>query len=659
MDVFRFSASAFAALLIAACGGGGSSNAGGAGGAGASGGHGGAGAGPITPPAGDRNVVTYAGHTKAEVFSAVIALSDGSILVGGSAEDLAWVPEGVPREELSAGNIHSSATGKIAFLMQIGKDLTTIQRVAHFPAGTVRDVRRIRTTNLPGQPTGSIYISGSRDVSDPMQDGYYLAKLDGNFVDGEAISVAWTYDVEARPRKAAGYAGESAYETIQPWDVGSDGSVVYGRGSEYDFDWAAIEKLGPDGKPTTVEAWPAHWGASGEFRGLASQYPGGAAEHSAIVMKAGRAGSLRSTSAEDYTLVHDDGNGNTKQGKWPDDYYFSGPCLPSPGECAGGPGYTGYRTSDKPTQRVGGIVIDRKTGDLYFGYSTQSVLPGGNPDFEPAVVAMAKDGKLKWWSRLYQETDQNSTPDQYVDHVAIDDKTGALVVVGRSHGNNVINLWSGDEVAANPGATSFHNGFTGTNGNIHISWLGKLGLDDGKLAAASWVAEYADGMKGTGEPYADPNLDGWPSHNAAWPDLNTTRVSSLEVDAEGRVYLTASGRRTITTRSAYQKMLKKDEGSSTWNSFVRVFSPSLDTLVYSSLIVGTWDPATGAGGDNTSLLGVLPLDKGVIAVGKHEADEMTGMAKGNPIPTENVPAWGTKTPEGESAIFAHLLFESP
>lgn len=637
--------------------GGNGQGGGGMGGNGGNGnGGGGVGAGPVTPPAADRNIVTYAGGNGADRFSAVIGLSDGSFLVGGSASDLDWVPAEVARQELSAAGINSAAAGKVAFLLHLAADLKTIRRVVFFPAGTVRDVKRIRSTSLPGQPTGDIYISGSRDVSDPQQDGYYIAKLLGKFIDETPIAVAWTYDVSAKPRKASGFMGESAYETLQPWDVGSDGSVVYGLGSDYDFDWAAVQKLTPDGKPGVVPHWPAHWGSSGEFRGDAAQYPGGAPEYSAVVMKAGRAGSLRSTAAADYALVQDDGNGQTKQGKYPDDYYFSGPCEPAPGTCASGPGYTGYKVSDKPTQRVGAIVVDRQTGDMYIGYSTQSVLPDGNPDFEPAVVALRKDGSLKWWSRLYHETPDNSTPDQYVDHLAIDYKNGSAVVLARAHGNNVQNLWSGDKVAANPGATSFHNGFTGTNGNIHISWLGKLTLDKGNLSAASWVAEYVDGMAGTGAPYTDPNLDGWPSHNASWPDLNTTRVQSMEVDGEGRVYLTGVGRRTITTKTAYQKMLKKDEGSSTWNAFVRVFTPQLETLVYSSLIVGSWDPANGNGGGNTVLDGVLPLDKGVIAVGRHDIDEMTGMPVGNAVPTINEPAWGGKSPAGESAIFAHLLF---
>jgi hypothetical protein len=641
---------AFAAILVTACGDGGLSNTAGAG---ASGGSGGSGGGPITPASADRNVCTYAGNAGAERFEAAIALSDGTFLVGGSASNLDWIPDIVPREEMAMPGVDSAATGKIAFLMQLKPDLREALRVVHFPAGTVRDVRRIRTPSLPGQSTDFIYISGSRDAPSASEDGYYIARLEG-FLNGKPVSVAWSYDVEA-----AGGAGESAFETLQPWDVGADGSVVFGLGAEYDFDWAAIQKLGPDGKRVAVEHWPAHWGASGEFLGLASQYPGGAPEYSAIVLKAGRRGSLRSTSAGDYALVQDDGNGMPKQGKMPDDYYFSGPCLPEPGECPGGTGYTGYSVSDRPTQRLGSVAVDRRTGSMYFGYSTQSRLPDGNPDFEPAVVAMDAAGELTWWSRLYHETNQNSSPDQYVDHVAIDYANDALVVVARAHGNNVINFWSGDKIAANPGAASFHNGFTGTNGDIHISWLGKLGLADGKLAAASWVAEYVDGMEGTGEPYADPNLDGWPDHNAGWPDLNTTRVSSMDVDTEGRVHLTGVGRRTITTKTAYQRMIKPVDGSSTWNSFVRVFSPSLDTLVYSSLIVGTWDPVDGNGGGNTTLDGIFPLDKGMIIVGRHDADEMTGAAKGNEVPTLQEPSWGRNVAAGESAIFAHLLYDPP
>ena len=51
------------------------------------------------------------------------------------------------------------------------------RRLGTFPEGTVRDIRRIRTTNVPGAPTGTLFVSGSRDAT-AGDDGYYIARLD-------------------------------------------------------------------------------------------------------------------------------------------------------------------------------------------------------------------------------------------------------------------------------------------------------------------------------------------------------------------------------------------------------------------------------------------------------------------------------------------------
>lgn len=61
---------------------------------------------------------------------------------------------------------------------------------------------------------------------------------------------------------------------------------------------------------------------------------------------------------------------------------FSGPCDPA-SPSANGPGYTGYRMGANPTQQVGAIVVDRRTNDLYIGFSTQSRLPDGQPNSNP------------------------------------------------------------------------------------------------------------------------------------------------------------------------------------------------------------------------------------------------------------------------------------
>lgn len=634
---------------------------------------------PGALPGGD--LLTYVDGSADERLHTIVRLSDGTFLAGGEVGSLEVFSAEAPRQELALDGVTSSASGRVAVLLHLSADLQRILRVIHMPAGTVANVKRIRMTSRPGQPTGTLYLSGDRTVDDPSKDGYYLARLEGNLVDGPITGVSWALDISCPPRQASGDQGTSAYKSLQPWDVGSDGKVVYGRGAEYDFRWAIIERLKPDGTRDLVPGWPAHWSASREWSGRPIEdYPDAATDpllYSGIVMKAGRRGSLRSTSAEAYARLLSDGNGRTdRQGAWPDDYFFSGPCTPD--DCPTGRGYTGYRTSDKPTQRVGSIVIDRRDNHIYFGYSTQSRLPDGNPDFEPAVVAMDASGQLKWWSRLYHEQveqrdgqgnvkvdaqgntlyHRNSTPDQYVDGLAIDHTNGQLVVLARAHGNNVINLWRGDTIAASPGAKSFQRQFTGNSGNIHISWLGKLALRDGTLRHATYIAEYPNTTDRLGAPLSEPNLDGWPDPNAGWPDVNTTRCrSELAVDLSGRVAVLCTGRRTITTAGAHQKMIKFDQGSSAWNQFVRVYAPELDTLTYSSLVVGQWDPETQQGGGNTWLGGVALVRDGVVFVGHQERDE-DGSPRGEPIPTAGVPSWGNDAPSaGEAAILGHFRLD--
>jgi hypothetical protein len=300
----------------------------------------------------------------------------------------------------------------------------------------------------------------------------------------------------------------------------------------------------------------------------------------------------------------------------------------------------------------------------------KTTLPDGNPDFEPAVVAMDSSGYLKWWSRLYHEITPtndtvNSTPDQYIDALAIDYSASPsdafLVVNARCHGNNLENLWEGNSIASNSNAHGFQNKFTGTSGNIHLSWLGKLKLSSGTLQHSTYVAEYAEGSGSFGPPHPDPNLDGWPNPNGGWPNLNTTRLAenNMKVTADGSVCIIGTGRRTITTANAYQKMVKPCCGGlSTWNEFVRVYKDDLSVPKYSSLVVGAWDTLTQTGGGNTNLYGVFKTADGVIVVGNHEEElNNPGIAKGNDIPVVNVPSWGNSTPMGQSAILVH--YSSP
>ena len=618
------------------------------------------------------NLATYAGGPGQEQFLDLMRLSDGTALVAGTAQDLGWVPATVPRTVLAgtAGIRNTgSATPRIGFILHLAADLGTILHVVNLPAGAAESIAHLKTSNVPGQPTGNLYLSGTTVNTNVRDGGYFLARLDHNFIDGVPTALTWVNNVWAQ-----GYVFDR-----QPWDVGSDDRLVYILGQSHSADWCAATALdGATGTPVVVPNWRTQILRAGntEFRGVAAAAPGGAAavSYSNIIFKKVGRCDLRSWTSADYLAELPDGNGRTRRGTWPLDAFFGTPCDPAAPSTSGS-GYSGYRTGPGATYGVSAVAIDRRTNACYIGFNVQTVLPGGQPDFEPAVLALAGTGELRWWSRLYHERGApspayplgqpvNSTPDQYIDGLAVDysqpPTASDLVVLARCHGNNVENFWHGNEVAAVPTAQGFQNQFTGNAGNIHISWLGKLALADGTLHHSTYVAEFGDLMTGTGGPAADPNLDGWPSPNAGWADVNTTRLGDVRVGPDGAVAVVGVGRRTMTTRLAYQKMLRAGTGPGTgkgsWNSFVRVYAPDLSTARYSSVLMGAWDLSTGAGGDNTVLAAVLPETGRVLAVGwQKESSTSPSTAAGNPVPTTAVPAWGGSQPLGRSALLASLL----
>ncbi len=608
------------------------------------------------------NIVVYAGNFGKETFYDVTQISDGTFLVCGYADNLDWIPSDVPFTELHySGSIpNGSGSNRYGFILQLSEDLSLIKNVVHFPKGSVEDIRFIKTNSKPYDPTGDLHISCSTADSRANSGGYLLAKLNRNFINGIPDALDWHHAV---------WAGSGPKE-YHPWDLTNDGKVFYISGESFGYDWSAVYCLDSDGQRTVVENWRTHWLKNGaEWHGTpASENPAGridSVDYSAIVLKIWGRCDLRSWNMEDYKAVLDDGNGGKKQGKWPTDVLFNGPCDPT-SPVGNGPGYTGYSpAAGSPVHGGTSIVIDRRNNDLYIGMNMKSVLPGGNPDFEPAVIAIDATGKLKWWSRLYHEVTPAgdtmvSEPDQYIDALAIDYQSDMIVVGARCHGNNVENFWEGNKIYNNPAATGFQNNFTGTSGNIHISWIGKLRLADGGLMHSTYMAEFAEGTGGFGSPHPDPNLDGWPNPVTGWPNLNTTRMArnNMKVSSNGDVCVLGAGRRTITTANAYQKMVKPGNGGkSAWNSFVRVYSRDLRVPKYSSLVVGVWDTLTEAGGGNTELYGIFKTSKGVVCVGRQTADNQ-GNAQGNNLPVINAPLWGTETPDNESAIIVYYQADS-
>ncbi|MEM6273548.1 MAG: hypothetical protein AAF998_29355, partial [Bacteroidota bacterium] len=587
----------------------------------------------------------YAGSSGAEIFNDVVQLSDGTILIAGAADDLSWLPPGLNEIDLGTATIaNNQGTNRFAFLLHADSALDNLLNIAYLSQGAAEDIRFIKTTNAPRTRTGEMFISGSTEDTD--DGGYFIAKLDNNFVDGLPTGLVWSYNAKCT-------AGDYP-KNYQPWDVDARGRVYFARGDSHDFNWSIMHRLDRDGNLDIVENWRLHWiAAGGEFRGTpASSYSGGsgALSHSGVLFKKGGRCALRSWTQADYDFWQPDGNGGTKKGKWPLDVLYAAPCDPAAAsQSTSGPGYTGYATpSGSITYGPSSICIDRRTDDLYLGLNSKSRLPGGNPDFEPAVVAFDSSGALRWWSRLYHEVRPDSTawvsePDQYIDGLAIDYSLplpqSELVVDARCHGNNVENFWEGDVIAANPGANAFQNRFTGSSGNIHISWLGKLATGDGTLHHSTYVAEYAEGASGLGAALTDPLLDGWPNPNAGWPEVNTTRLqqNALKVTADGSVIIIGTGRRTMTTANAHQKMPRPGGGGfSAWNQFVRQYRNDFAQPDYSSLVRGTWDTLNTQPGNNTELMAAFKTRSGIIVVGQH-------LGADGEVPVANVPAWGSAT----------------
>lgn len=600
-----------------------------------------------------KNTVTYTGNSGSEIFYDVAQLSNGKFLICGTASNLDWISSNVPKTTIANKNINNAqGTQQIAFFLLLENDLSKILQVAHFEANTVENIRFIKFSNAKGEATADLFISGDTKDTKANNGGYFIAKLNNNFVKGIPTGLTWAQNIWAE-----GYVAEN-----HPWDVGSDGKVVYITGQSHAADWAAMHRLDANGNREIVENFKAHWKKTGgEYYGTASSFtdPNTALEYSGMVLKnTGNRCSFRSWTQIDFDAITPDGNGSTKKGKYPLDVFFNSPCTPGVGP-ANGPGYTGYKFGSSAVWGASTITIDRRNNSFYLGMNMKSVLPSGEPDFEPAVVAFDKTGALTWWSRLYHEikpnttnTYLNSSPDQYIDGLAIDYASDKLVVNARTHGNNTENFWEGNTIAAVPTASAFQNQFTGTNGNIHLSWLGKLNLKDGALTGSTYVGEFAEGVTtGLGKPLTSVNMDNWNNPNDGWTNLNTTyiRKNAMKIAANGAVCIIGIGRRTMTTANAFQKMpLPSSPEKGTWNNFVRVYPSDFKEPLYSTLLTGNWDKTTGMGGSNIDVFALWKTSKGIIAVGAENVG-------GNAVSTVNVPIWGKANPEGaKSAVLAYF-----
>ncbi len=613
--------------------------------------------------------VFYAGGAGDELFYDATRLSDGRWLIAGRASALDWLPANTP-VTVAAGTAaitSPNSTGAwIGFILVVSPDLGTIERCWHLPKGAAENIRRIRTTEVPGAATGEIFISGNIALNSwgDAQGGYFVAKLSGNFLAGPPAGLAWAVN-----EKAAGDLKEN-----QAWDVGAAGGdilLITVTGKPHSADWMAANFYNGAGQPKSLAALHA----KDAYR---------------LVLKTNSTGDFRSWSPSDFAAVDGDTNGGLRRGRWPMDTFFDGPYnLPGNGS---GRGYTGYSNA-ATAGHISAVTVDRRSNAFYLGANIKTKLPDGNPDFEPWVSAYAADGTARWWTRLYSEWKDstsgvnknglidldldtngdnvpdrssegiNSSPDQYVDGLALDYVGNRLVVNARCHGNNVSNFWSGT-AASIPGAPAgyvgFQKQFTGTSGNIHISWLGTFSISDGTLRGATYVAGFARNGTVNASPSSDPNLGGWSNPNSGWPNLNTTRLrpGRMVVDPSGRVMIIGTAPRLATTITAWQTV-PPPPATSPWHDFANVYSPDLSTLIYGTAICGQFTyPGDDTlvepvGAQGVSVQGIVPASGGFLVLAGSSA--MGGVPEGNPLRVGDAPSWARFGRGATDGIIARLF----
>jgi gliding motility-associated-like protein len=623
------------------------------------------------------NILTYAGGSGNERFQGVLQLSDGTLLIGGQADNFSWLPVGTTVNQIpSSGDFGSVSNQGSGFIMHVSADQQVVLSVLRFPDNTVRDVYKIKTNSLPGQPTGDIFISGSRDA-DAAQDGYYIARLNNNFVNGQPSGLAYYKSIEARTRNGGNPSiqfpagNESAHKQYQIWDVNAKGQILYATGNDFSFDKVNIGFMNRNGVDTLMNYFNIH---NPGFTGVpATSFVNSTGNPAFDLISSTLSfrysntvvpGAMRSYSNSLFNQVGRDENGNIgRKGAFPLDAFFDSPqYLGGAPATTNGPGYTGYSVGTgggKWTGKIGGIVFDKRNGHFYIGFSisvTSASNQTGLDDTEPALAACNENGELKWWARLHKEDGARSSAQQQVEGIDFDYSHDQVVVLGRTRGNSQNNFWKGNELKANKTGNGFQNQLTGAvSGPVtpDYFWIGKYNAVSGIIHRSTYVGELQENQVFQ-TPSSNPNLDGFPDLNKGDFNLGSTTINQLSVHPlTGQIYVCGTGQRTITTRSAYQKMLKPGPyqlggGVSSLNAFARVYSSGLDSVVYSSLVTGIWNPANGVS-DNTVLRSIFPIDGGLLVTGYHKGT-------GGDLILANAPAWGSSSLNNSTAVFGKLFF---
>ncbi|MCB9496973.1 MAG: hypothetical protein H6686_08845 [Fibrobacteria bacterium] len=504
----------------------------------------------------------------------LLPLSDGSVLGVGWTKNLDWVPAATLRIQLSAGTIRSHDTTGRAILVRWNPGLDSIRWVAVFPPGTVGPLRRVRASGA------TVYLSGDRTVSDPLDDGYFIARLGGDPT-VQTPSVSWTFNAVCPPRRAGGRRGTSQYKTVQAWDVDSKPMLWLAQGSEADYDSAEVLRLdGASGSRTVVAEWDVHVSSKGTiWRGSPSTYPSSVLDgdtllYSRLVLnslsdqaprtrekylvKANGTSRLDTGAQLQWSL---DSSGGLRWGRQPLDILFSGPCreyfskasnrIADSVRCATGRGPTGLTASSRATPRIGGIVVERDRNRWVLGVTWSALSADGSPVDVPALLVFESEGKPLWWSRLRSDATLDTViPSRVPDLAEIgsltlggdEGVTGPAVLVSAQARNGEA-FWSPRLSLKQSGWRNDLSGLPleGAEG----TWLGSLAFVNGRFLAATWQS--APSAKSGGDVLPDPFYAGWPRPGSPGEILSSTRCPVLGTGGAGAPVTMCQGERPMTT----------------------------------------------------------------------------------------------------------------
>jgi len=206
-------------------------------------------------PFGDKNL------KRVGKFYDIIEIPGGKYLVLGSDTTLSWyagskIQLTVPTQGFQSENSTTAGHNKIAFIMVMDTTMdnsSSIEKIFYLPAGTVENFKFIKHTKQPLDVSGNIQIGDvflSGDRASSINPGYFIAKLNNNFVNGDPTGFIWVYNVWAPLDNALGVA--------HPWDVGGTGKVVFATGKGFSGSDALAKRLKPDGTLDIVKNWLRH-----------------------------------------------------------------------------------------------------------------------------------------------------------------------------------------------------------------------------------------------------------------------------------------------------------------------------------------------------------------------------------------------------------------